>query len=249
MSGQVQVSRYINFIAGSFANRSDNIYGNPSYKKHVLYDDFDAPGTDETNDWAVNESHGGTGAINVAKNGTYRLTTSTANDDKAELTRELVWYSEEEAVIEIRVKLDTATTVALCVGLTDAKSYANDQIAFEISGATIVDRATNGVCFAYDTDANNIFWHMVNTKAGTQAGTALTVLPVGATYETFRIALDKNGGAVFMRNGVIVGFKENAITTTTPLTPYAAVISRSGAAARNFDIDYIKCWQNRGSNS
>ena len=247
MSGQVKVSRKLIFQGA--ADYLDNIEGNPSFEKHVLYDDFDGPGADETNEWAVNESHGGSGAISVAKNGIYRLTTSTTLNDKCELARELVWYAACACVIEVRLKVDNITTVGINVGFSDAKSKSNDQIAFEISGLTIIDRVTDGVCFVYETDATYPYWHMCNTKNTTQAGTSIAITPTAAKYETFRIALDTAGSAVFYRNGVLKGFKYQAVTTTVALTPYVAVISRSASAARNLDVDYIKCWQDRGPNS
>ena len=242
-----KIGKWLKFVGA--ADYSDNIEGNISFAKHVLYEDFDSPAIDETNDWAVNESHGGSGAISVAKNGVYRLASSTTNLDKCELARELVWYASCAAIIEVRLKVNVITTVGINAGFVDAKSYSDDQIAFEISGATITDRATDGVCFVFDTGANNAYWHMCNTKNTTQAGTSIVIAPVAATYETFRIALDTAGSAAFYRNGVLKGFKYQAVTTTVALTPYVAVISRSASAARNLDVDYIKCWQSRGPNS
>lgn len=243
MSQQVKVERDLVF-AGA-ANYTDNIEGNPSTTKVVYYNDFLTAGADETNDVAINESHGGSGAISAAVGGTYRLTTSTTDNDKAELALELCWEAAKACVMEARVKVDAITTVGMVVGFSDAKSEADNQVAFEISGATIVDRCTDGVAFCFDTDASNVYWYCCQTKAGTQTGTDTSIAPVAATYEVLRVELDTSGNAVFYRNGVKVANIASAVTTTTDMTPYIAVISRAGTAARNMDVDYIKAWQNR----
>lgn len=222
-----------------------NIKGNPWLEKHVLYCDFDSPAVDETNDWAVNEAHGGTGAINAAAHGTYRLTTSTTDNDKCELARELCWYGQYACAIAARIKVDAITTVAINVGFSDAKAEADNLTAFRINGSTVEDTAADAVCWVFDTDATAAYWHYCQTKAGTQTGTSIVVAPVAATYEIFLIILNTDGDATFYRNGVRKGHVENAVTKTTALTPYVAVISRAGTAARNLDVDYLWLWQNR----
>ncbi len=237
------VSRVLKFTG--IASYTDNIRGNLSYEKVVLYDDFLGGGVDETNDWVVNEDHGGTGAINASSCGTYRLTTSTANNDKMEIANSLIWYASEACIMEARIKIDNAATALINVGWADAAEYSDNQTCFEISSATIVDRCTDGACWVFDTNADDDYWYMCNSLAGVQVGTSYGSAPTAGTYETFRVALDTSGNATFYRNGNPEGFKALAVTTTADLTPYIAVLSRSGSAARNLDIDYIKCWQNR----
>jgi len=241
MPNQVKVQRTLDFEGA--AGYKANITGNPMSERVVYYQHFVGPGVDETNEVAVNESHGGSGAINVAAGGTYRLTSSTTDNDKTEVAGELVWYADYNCVMEARVKVDAITTVGMVVGFSDAKAEADNQVAFEINGATIVDRCTNGAAFAFDTDATSAVWYMCNTNAGTQAGTSTGVAPVAATYEVFRVALDSSGNARFYRNGTPCGYKALAVATATALTWYVAEISRAGTAARNMDIDYVYCAQ------
>lgn len=243
MSQQVTVERELVFKG--VADHTDNVEGNICCEKHVYFNDFDGAAVDETNDVDVNEAHGGSGAINAQDNGAYRLTTSTSDNDKCEVATGLYWKARNNCVMEARVKVDAITTVGINVGWSDAAEEADNQVAFEIDGTTITDRCTDGVCWVFDTDATTDVWYMCNTKDGTQAGTSYGVAPVASTYEVFRIALNSDGDATFYRNGEAVGYKASAVTTTIALTPYVAVISRAGTAARNLDIDYIKCWQDR----
>lgn len=243
MSQQVSVERDLVF-KGAAAHTS-NVEGNICFDKHVYFNDFDGAAVDETHDIDVNEAHGGTGAIAAIDNGAYRLASSTTDNDKAEAATGLYWKARNNCVMEARVKVDNVDTVGINVGFSDAPEEANDQIAFEINVATVTDRCSNGVCFAYDTDATTKRWYIVNTKADAEGGTLTSFTPAADTYEVFRIELDASGNATYYRNGVAVGYKVNAVTATTALTPYVAVISRAGTAARNLDIDYIKCWQDR----
>ncbi len=240
------ISKFIRFMGRAL--ETDNVEGDLSLKRHTLYDDFDRNNMYEQFDWLVNEDHGGTGAINAAKNGTYRLTTSTVDNDKCELANSLIWYAEEACAIEARVKVDNITTVAINVGFHDVAEEADNVTAFRINGTTVEDTAAaDSVCWVWDTDATTYpYWYMCNTKAGTEGGITTTSAPENAIYETFRIRLDVDGNARFYRNGKLMGYKYAAVTATVALTPYIAVISRANTAARNLDVDYIKCWQDRG---
>lgn len=252
MSNQLRVGRKIIFNGaadqGYAMGYQANVDGKFNLAMVTFYDDF--MGDLLADEWQPTVNLGGVCAINAAANGTVRLTSNTADDDKAELALGLNWYAQQACCMEARIKVDNITTVGINVGFSDAVAEADDQVAFEISAATIVDRCSDGVAFVFDTDATTDVWYMCNTKAGTQAGTAITgVAPVNATYEVFRIDLDTSGNATFWRNGVCVGAKAAAVTTTTALTPYIAVISRAGSASRNLDVDYVKAWQLRAESS
>lgn len=237
----VRVGKKIKF--GPQANRKDNVEGNLCLEKVTFVDDFLVDPSE--NDWVEGESNGGTIAYAAANGGTITLTTGATTEDNAELGHGIQWSAAKNAVIETRLKVDDITTVGICAGFSDAVEEGDDKMAFEISGTTIVDRATNGACWVFDTDADNDYWHYCNTKAGTQAGTAHgTTAPVNDTYVVLRVELDSDGGATFYYNGDAVGYKASAVTAATLLTPYIAVIART-TAARVVTADYVKCWQDR----
>jgi len=249
MSQQVRVERKLVFDGA--AEYTANVAGNFMPSKHWLYDDFDRAAVDETNDWLANEDHGGTSAINAAKNGTYRLTTSTTDNDKMELANSLVWYPNCNCGMEARIKVDAITTVKINVGFSDVAEEADNLTAFAIVDDTVTATADDAVCFVFDTDATADYWHCCNAIAGAETKASIAIAPVAATYEIFRILLKMSDdgttcAATFYRNGVVVGHKDTAITITDALTPYIAVQSLAGTAARNLDVDYIYCWQDRG---
>ena len=239
MSQQIKVARKIEFMGA--ASYLPNIKGNICPERIIDFDNFQ--GDLLTDEWALNTAHGGTVAIVAISGGAMRLSSSTTDNDKAEAARGIMFKADRNCAIEARIKVDNITTVGMVMGFADAASYSDNQVAFEIDGSTIVDRCSNGVAWVFDTDATAKYWHYCNTKANEQAGTSIAIAPVAATWERFRIALDKDGNATFYRNGVLKGHKASAVTDSTLLCPYFAVISRVGTAARVMDAGKYMAWQ------
>lgn len=228
------------------ANRQENIYGNPSYEKCVLYDDF--LGGAVKGDWVEGEANGGTIAQAALQGGALTMTTGATIDDNAELAHGIQWSGTKSAVFEARVKVDVITTVAMVVGFNDSAAEGNDVLPFEITAgaATLVNgKTTNGVAFIFDTDGSVDYWYMAATKADAEGTPVVTAYaPVADTYEIFRIELDTSGNATFYRNGIAIGYQAACITAATLLTPYIGVMART-TSARVLTVDYVKCWQDR----
>jgi hypothetical protein len=228
------------------AKYAPNIRGPLSEEMVHFVDDF-LVDTLNGDNYATSVGNGGAVAIVVGQNGIVRLTANTGADDNvAELEGEANWYAQAGGLqADFRLKIDNILTTGIAFGFADAYANTNDQIAMEISTTTIVDRGTDFVGFCYDTDATNKYWHAVNTKNTTQAGTSLAVAPVNATYERFRISIDELGNATFFRNGAVAHYKASAVTNTAALRLYAGLITRGSSAVRNLDIDKIEAWNNR----
>jgi hypothetical protein len=234
-------------VLGSEANSKDNIYGNPSYNKVVVYDDF--TGADISSYWTQTEDNGGTVAIATgaaANSGAFTITTDVNDDDRGILTGSLNWYPAKNPVMEARVMVDRITLCSFGVGFTDATTEGNDVQPFSVSGATVTDTANNGAAIVFDTDATTDYFWIVNSLATAEGGSILpsTRVPVASTYITLRVAIDTAGGARYYINGEEVGYKALATTTTTALCPYISCINRAGAALV-LTCDYIKVWQDR----
>lgn len=253
MSRTVKVTDKLEFIAGAnqggTMGRLGNVDGRMDLSMVTFVTDF-FEDTLPTDMWATSVANGGAVAISAMANGAVRLTANAGADDNcAELIGQAVWYAQQAPSFECRLKVDNITTVGFAFGLFDNLVNTNDQIKCEISGTTVVDRGSTPtlVGFVFDTDATTDRYYIVNSNAGTEGGTlqASGIVPVNATYETFRIDVDASGNATYYRNGAAIGFKASAVATNVALAPYFGLITRVNGA-RNLDVDYVKCWQNRG---
>ena len=245
MSDQVRIERQLVF-AGP-ANKKANIAGNPSFEKVVVYDDFTGPDIDVN--WTQVEDNGGTVAIATgasANGGAFTITTGGTDDDRGMLYGALNWFPAKNPVMEARVKVARITLCSFGVGFSDAVTEGDNVQPFSVNGTTVVDTASDGAAIVFDTDATTKYFWIVNSLITTQGGSILpsTYVPVADTYITLRVAIDALGGARYYINGVEVGYKALATTTTTALTPYVSCINRAGAALV-LTCDYIKVWQDR----
>jgi hypothetical protein len=147
--------------------------------------------------------------------------------------------------MEVRLKLDAITVVALFVGFTDTISTTVELPLF-LTAADIDSDATDACGVGFDTDGTTKQFFHGGVKNGTDtvpvySGTA----PVAATYVTIRVEVSAAGAVQGFIDGVPIGVPvANAVTATTALTPMVVVSSRS-AAARIMTMDYIWVQQNR----
>ena len=240
---QVKVSRELEFVGD--ANQEANVKGNISTKKVAFVDHFVGKALDTTNDYTSYLDTTSTVALGASAAATGFVTiTSAATDTKTgSLAGNLVLYCAMNPVVEWRFKIDVITTVAINVGFNDATAEGTGALPFTISGTTVTDTATDGVMFCFDTNQTTDYWYIVNTKNGTQGGTILasTYVPVAATFVTLRIEIDTSGNASYFYNGVQVGYKASAVTTTVALCPYIGIRNNT-ATAHILDADYLKIW-------
>ena len=174
MSQQLVVDKSLK-LKGA-ANYSNNILGNFSEKKLVLYDDFVGIALD-TGRWVSANDNGGTEAITVATNGTVTLTTGATDNDRSLLASPLNFLCAKNPIIECRLKVSAATTVGINFGFNDATTEGDDVLAMELTAgaATLVNgKTSNGAMFVYDTDGSVDYWYAAGTKADTE-GTPIVV--------------------------------------------------------------------------
>ncbi len=203
-------------------------------------DDFDNVAVDATNQWMKIETGTGTQLINVAANGTCRITSHTDDNDLGGIATPLIFYAQNGGplTMEVRFKPVTAITArAYFIGFSDDNSTA--EIPAALSTATWTTAATDAVGFCYDTDATNDYWHCIGVKAGVDTTAINTgIAPVADTYATFRVVVDVDGYAVFSINGKEVGRIANTVTASVALC--AGVWQKTNSdAAVICDVDYL----------
>jgi hypothetical protein len=147
--------------------------------------------------------------------------------------------------MEVRLKVDAITAVALFIGFTDTISTTVELPIFLVAGDIDSD-ATDACGVAFDTDGTTDQWFHGGVKNGTDTTPAYSgTAPVAATYVTVRVEVSSTGAVQGFIDGVAIGNPvANAVTATVALTPMVVVSSRS-AAARILTMDYIKVEQNR----
>lgn len=178
-------------------------------------------------------------ASNAQVNGVARATTTTTDDDFADIALGLHYRVAPQGLwFEARIASVTAITLrAIEVGVSDVLAPAGG-LAFSNHSATPTAVATNVAMFGYDTDSSMTTWAL-NTvnNAGTAASTVITAAPT-ITFQTLGIYITPTGTAQFYVNNALVGSVANAVLTTANLTPWIALKSLS-AAAKSLDVDYV----------
>lgn len=146
--------------------------------------------------------------------------------------------------MEAKFSIDVVTTVAINVGFNDATAEGTGVLPFLITGTTVADTATDGAMFCFDTNQTTDYWYIVNTKNGTQGGTLLAAAytPAAGTAVTLRVAIDSSGNARYYYNGISVGYKASAVTSTIPLIPYVGIRNNT-ATAHVLTLRYVRAWQ------
>lgn len=251
---EVKVGRDLKFTEA--AQHTDNIEGNWNPKKVHWVDDFTGKTIDATNDYTFAAVNSGTATITAPHCCT--ITTGGADDDDADLATGLDYYGQYNAVLEVRARNDDVSALGMNIGFSDAQGEAADKIAMTYSGTTLTSNASDFAGFMHDPDATTDKIYCVSVK-GDAEGAVIdsgTAEGTDSAWHTYRVELRDNGtttDAVFWFNADgkaidpindYVGFEADAITRTTALCVYIAVINREGAA-NTFDIDYIKLWSDR----
>lgn len=184
-------------------------------------------------------------------NGIVRITTG---DDAAasmavngvQVQSQLNWRANKAGLVwEGRVAIDTITSVAVFIGLTDQRSAL--EMPFTLAaGDVLTSNASDAVGVLFDTAADTDNWWMVGVAADVDATKQNSaVAPSAGTFETWRIELTTAGVASFYRNGTLIGTAmTGAVTASVLLTPVVAAFSRS-AASRNIDVDLLGVLQQR----
>lgn len=234
--------------AETFASSSSLAFSGTGYasllgshrNRVALWDDFTGDLIEDG--WNQQADTGGTVALATVPGlgGIVTLTTDGTDADTIMIAHELNWRASQGLIFEARLKVDVITTLRIFVGLTDAKIETSPELPVKRATTTSVKIASNAVGFCFDTDSTADVVFGTGVKADTiiadqGASTALAA----ATFVTFRIEISAAGAASFYVDGTQIGATTaDAVTTTTPLTPYIGMANR-GAAAHVMSLDYV----------
>ena len=212
------------------------------FGKVKLFNDFNCPVVDETNDILVGAENSSTEAISTANGGVFRLTTGATDGNRAAFSTSLNYQADGGLLIgEARIKSVTAITIrAYFIGFTDVVPSGTLENPIEMSGTTLTSTADDAVGFMYDTDSTNDTWYGVGVKAGADAVPVNTgVAPAAAgTYQTLRVEVNADGNARFFIDGKYEGSVSSAVTASTALCFIVMMETRS-AATKVLDTDLI----------
>ena len=239
MSQQIRVSRSLEFVGD--ANQERNVKGYLDPEKLFREYNYLEKALDNTNLYTPYLD--GTSTVALGSGGLL-LTTAAADTKTATQTQGGIWlYPTKSPVVEMKFQLDVITNVAIFAGFNDAVSEASSLLPFGLVDATLTDTATDAAGFLFDTRQTLDYFNIVNTKNGTEAFTQLasTYVPVAATDLTLRVAIDSLGNAKFYWNGVEVGYKALAVTTTVPLIPFFGIRNNNGTA-HVAKLRYVRVW-------
>jgi hypothetical protein len=241
---QVKVDRALQF-QGSAANK-DNVEGNPSFSKMVIYDDFTCVTVDTTNDYTSTlDGTADAVAITAAANGKLRLTTGTTDNQVSFLASALVFDISKNPVIETKLTITDVSGTVLYFGFSDANTEATPDDTIDYADATLAATATDAVGFVCDADkvTSTIYAASVATGGSVAAATTGVMWADGET-KTLRIALNSDGDATFFIDGVVKNVVQAAVTDV-PLCFIYNYGTRANDSSNTIDVDYVKAWQDR----
>jgi hypothetical protein len=237
------------------------------------YDDFF--GDSIRPEYSVNSDSGATDLAVIAGqlNGLGRLNAGATNDEASEFSLGLHFTAEQNAVIAVRIRVNTAVTNSkLEIGFTDVIAAGADQGAVGTLSDVNSFNATDCAVWVYDTDdTGNSNWQGTSRDNGDSNPFAKyepsgLIGPAADTFETMVVALteyssaSRYGAVRFLRldsneedittdSGWLVGDVGGAgangrITSNVLLCPWVFLQARD-TGGLIADIDYIKVWQRR----
>lgn len=184
-----------------------------------------------TDNWtATVGGSGDTIAIDAQNGGAVKMTTGGADNDSCHLGSAVIWSGAKEASVEWRVKIVDVSKTAIFVGLSDAVSESNGNIAIGYPSDTLTSTASDAVGFVVDADhaSSSIMC------CGVAGDTDETAVDSGIDWDdnetkNLRIVL-KDGAAWFYVDGKGVGYGDACVTKTTKLCVALQAQTRDGAA-------------------
>jgi hypothetical protein len=225
------------------------------HRRVFFFDDFLAGALDAK---LSSTAGGGTGneALTVVANSTNGTATlKSASDVSSHATQastvtldQLNFRADQGGMaMEVRLKIDVITNVALFVGFTDVISTTVELPVFKASASDDLDSDADNACgVGFDTQGTTDQWWHGGVKAtadtaATHSGSA----PVADTYYTIRVEVSAAGAVRGFINDVAIGAAvSNAVTITTSLTPCVMIANRD-TAQRIATIDYLFAQQSR----
>ena len=240
MSYAVKVGRKVEFL--NDGNLNQNVDGNLNPSRVMVEYNFTELALDNTNKYTPYLDT--TSTVALGSGGVLLTTAATDTKTCTQTQGGIWWYPSKNPTVEFKFQLDVITNVAVFAGFSDAVSEASGLLPFGIVTATLTDTATDAAGFLRDTRQTLAYFNVVNTKNNTEAFTQLasTYVPVAATDLILRTSIDTSGNAAFYWNGLQVGYKANAVTSTIPLIPFFGIRNNS-AAAHVATLRYVRAWQ------
>jgi len=242
MSEQVRVSR--NLIFDGVANNDRNVEGNLNPDKVMVEYNYTELALDDTNKYTPYLDTDS--VVALAADGITLTTLATDTRVCSQTQGGIWWYPARNPVVEMKFKVDVITTLAIYAGFSDAVSEATTKLPHGITTATQTATATDSAGFLFDTNQTLSYFNVVNSLAAGAAKSftqlASTYVPIADTWITVRTAIDSSGNARYYWNGVQVGYKATAVTSTTPLIPYFG-IKNNTATAHVATLRYVRAWQ------
>ncbi len=242
MSHNVYVDDSLNF--GAEAKTKINVIGPMDSDKTFKEWNFHELVMDSTNDYTRELDTDSTIAVG---NGGAVFTTLATDTRVANLgLGSVYWYPAKNPIVEMKFKISLITTVAIYAGWNDAATEASTYLPHGITNATQTATATDSAGFLFDTLQTLKYWNIVNSLAAGSAKAftqlASSYVPVADTYLTIRVSIDSSGNARYWYNGVPVGYKATAVTSTTPLVPFFGIRNNSGVAHVG-TLRYVRAWE------
>lgn len=197
-------------------------------------------GSDTAADFAINVQKGGVARLSTAASATLTMAVNGAQVDLGALN----WYASNGGLsMEVRLKCDAVTTLALFIGFTDQTSAL--EMPWTGSTTTYTSNQSDGFGFLFDTGFTTKTIRCVGVAADTDVTNVDTSDAwAAATYKKFRLECDASGTVKYYIDGVLVATIALAVTPTVALVPIIAGFARA-ASARNIDIDYLRASMDR----
>lgn len=244
MAQQVPVERAIKFQG--VASHTDNIEGNPSFSKMVMYDDFTCVTIDTTNDYVSTlDGTSDAVAITAAVNGVVRLTTGTADNEVSFLGSQLVFDITNEPVVEAEITITDVSGTVLFFGFSDANTETSPAATIDYDSGTLAAAATDAAGFVCDADKVTSTLYAASIATGGSVGATTTGI-IWADGETkiLRVELKSDGDAHYYVDGVLKAIRQAAVTDV-PLCFVFNYGTRANDGSNTVDVDYVKAWQSR----
>ena len=239
---EVNVGRSLKFVGD--ANRVRNIKGNPNPERLCVSYEFTELALDNTNKYTPYLDT--TSTVALGSGGVLLTTAATDTKTATQTQGGIWWYPAKNPVVEMKFRIDVITNVAIYAGFSDAVSEASSLLPHGIVTATQTATATDSAGFHFDTRQTNAYFNIVNSLAAGSAKAftqlASTYVPVAATDLILRVEIDTSGNARYYWNGIEVGYKASAVTSTTPLIPFFGIRNNTGTA-HIATLRYVRLWQ------
>lgn len=229
-----------------------------SVGKVHFFDDF-LGDTINLDNYALANS-GGTSAADFAvvagSGGRIRGDTGTDDNGSLSLIGPLIWYGDNNAGLEMRVKTDIVTGFNLEVGFIDAVPAANaggindeDTPTFNAADCALfaIDTDETVVTAGFYTEGSTANQDVKRTTLAGVPGFTSGTLPVADVFYTVRVQLVGNSAYCWVNGKLVASHDDDAqgnLEGGVALAPWVYCRTRSTTAVFPF-VDYIRVWQDR----